>query len=68
MKKTVILKSSRARKRIATGHLWIYANELKSLKEVEPGDWVSVTTESGEFLAAGTANPHSLIEIGRAHV
>lgn len=63
MKKTVILKSSRARKRITTGHLWIYANELKSLKEVEPGDWVSVTTESGEFLAAGTANPHSLIAV-----
>jgi 23S rRNA (cytosine1962-C5)-methyltransferase len=51
-------------KRIRSGHLWIFSNEIAGLEgSVNPGDTVHVHADSGRFLGTGYVNPHSLIAV-----
>ena len=53
-----------AAKRLATGHPWIFSNELDRLpKELEPGHLVDIKTRSGEWIGRGYFNPRSLIAV-----
>ena len=58
MKSVVVRKT----KRLSSGHLWVFSNELAE-KPVgfEPGELVELTSTQGEFLAMAYINPHSLI-------
>ncbi len=52
-------------KRIASGHLWVYSNEIdadrKPLKGLIPGDSVDIFSHGGRWLGNGYVNPNSLI-------
>ncbi len=52
-------------RRIKSGHLWIYSNEVDTkitpLQSLEPGTEVIVEEASGKPLGRGYVNPHSLI-------
>lgn len=51
-------------KRVATGHPWIFSNEIAdSFKAALPGSLVRVESSSGRFIGIGYTNPHSLITI-----
>lgn len=51
-------------KRLNSGHLWIFSNELYSNpKDFEPGSLVEVVDKKERFLGIGYINPHSLISI-----
>jgi 23S rRNA (cytosine1962-C5)-methyltransferase len=51
-------------KRIRSGHLWVFSNEIATLDgTVAPGDAVEVRDAAGHLLGTGYANPHSLIAI-----
>ena len=56
---------SREFKRLLTGHLWIYSNEIDTkkspLKSFEPGQTVNIIGNDGKALATAYINPHSLI-------
>ncbi len=64
--KTLILKKNEDR-RIRTGHLWIYSNEVDTqqtpLKSFETGEPVIVKDSRNHSLALGYINPHSLISV-----
>jgi 23S rRNA (cytosine1962-C5)-methyltransferase len=59
----------KADRRFRSGHPWVYSNELAgSPKGLEPGSRVELQDASGQFLAWGYGNPHSLIsfrQLGR---
>lgn len=60
---TVKLKTGEA-KRIRSGHLWIFSNEIAEIDgSVSPGDAVYVTDSRGRLLGTGYINPHSLISV-----
>ena len=52
-------------RRLRTGHLWVYSNEVDTavtpLKDFAPGDNVAIISHGGKWLANGYVNPHSLI-------
>jgi len=51
-------------KRAASGHPWIYSNEIAmdaAAKALTPGSLVTVTTANGKSLGVATFNPHTLI-------
>jgi len=52
-------------RRLRTGHCWIYSNEVDiaqtPLKELEPGQAVSLLDHQGKWLGSGYVNPHSLL-------
>ncbi len=52
-------------KRIKSGHLWIYSNEIDTeqtpLKSFEPGQQVLIETSTGKALGIGYINPHNLL-------
>ncbi len=51
-------------KRIRSGHLWIFSNEIEELdRTVTPGDAVEVRDASDHLLGTGYLNPHSLIAV-----
>jgi 23S rRNA (cytosine1962-C5)-methyltransferase len=51
-----------AERRFHTGHPWVFSNELTtSPKGLPAGELVTLTDESGKFLATGYGNPNSLI-------
>lgn len=53
-----------AQDRLATGHLWVYRNELEQwLPSAAPGDLVDVHDARGRFLGRGYFNPRSTIVI-----
>ena len=53
---------SKEERRFKQGHPWVYSNELQeSPKGIAPGDWIELHDASGNFLAYGFGNPHSLI-------
>jgi 23S rRNA (cytosine1962-C5)-methyltransferase len=50
--------------RIASGHPWIYANEINRIAgQIETGEIVSVFTHDNKFVGKGYVNPKSLITI-----
>jgi 23S rRNA (cytosine1962-C5)-methyltransferase len=61
--RTVILKP-REDKRIRSGHLWIFSNEIASVEgTVDTGDSVLVRDARGHLLGTGYMNSHSLIAV-----
>lgn len=50
-------------RRIESGHLWIFSNELATLPKFEAGTIVEVFTSSGKTLGLAFYNPHSLIAL-----
>lgn len=51
-------------KRILKGHLWIFSNEIKEIKDnPKIGDIVEIYQYDGEFFGVGFFNPHSLISV-----
>lgn len=52
-------------RRLRTGHVWIYSNEIDTsttpLKNVAPGEEVHVIAHDGTCLGVAYVNPHSLI-------
>lgn len=60
---TLTVKST-AQARLASGHPWIYANELtRPPKSCEPGRTVDVRTGRGEWIGRGYYNPKSVIAV-----
>jgi len=61
--RTVTLKP-REDKRIRSGHLWIFSNEIAEVEgTVDVGDTVLVRDARGRLLGTGYMNPHSLIAV-----
>lgn len=61
MKKLIKLKKGEE-KRILSGHLWVFSNEIKEVQgNPEVGDVVELRNHSGEFIGKGFYNPNSLI-------
>lgn len=61
MKKIIKLKKGEE-KRILSGHLWVFSNEIQEIiAEPKAGDVVELRKNSGEFLGKGFYNPNSLI-------
>ena len=57
-------------KRAASGHPWIYSNEIAmdaAAKALPPGSLVTVTTANGKSLGVATFNPHTLIAARLLH-
>lgn len=61
-------------RRLRAGHVWIYSNEVDTarspLKDLAPGETVSVVGSRGNWLGWAYVNPHSLIcarLVGRDH-
>lgn len=54
-----------AERRLKTGHLWIYSNEIDTerspLKQFEPGQQTQVLAAGGKPLGIAYVNPHTLI-------
>lgn len=52
-------------RRLKSGHLWIYSNEINTkltpLKNLVPGEQVRVESHEGKFIGSAYINPHSLI-------
>lgn len=57
--------NKREERRLQSGHLWIYSNEVNiretPLKQFSPGEQVYVETAGGKFLGTAYVNPKSLI-------
>ncbi len=61
MKKQVVLRKNEER-RLLSGHLWIFSNEIKTvLGDPEAGDVVELLRHDQKFLGVGFYHPHSLI-------
>lgn len=61
MKKQVVLRKGEER-RLSSGHLWAFSNEIKTiLGNPEAGDVVELLRHDNKFLGVGFYNPHSLI-------
>ncbi|MDE2070339.1 MAG: class I SAM-dependent rRNA methyltransferase [Gammaproteobacteria bacterium] len=60
----LILKKN-AHRRLRTGHLWVFSNEVDiartPLTAFVPGDAVEIREHGGRFLGSGYVNPNSLI-------
>ncbi|MCS7170575.1 MAG: class I SAM-dependent methyltransferase, partial [Candidatus Kapabacteria bacterium] len=50
-------------RRVRSGHLWVFSNELQELPRLTPGSLVRVLSPSGESYGVGLYNPHSLIAV-----
>lgn len=60
---TVTLHPGRE-ERLAGGHLWIYAGEIRSIDgRAEPGDIVDVRAADRTFIGRGYINPRSTIAV-----
>jgi 23S rRNA (cytosine1962-C5)-methyltransferase len=57
--------TDRAEKRLKSGHLWIYSNEIDNqhspLKAIAVGEQVAIENAKGKILAYAVINPHALI-------
>jgi 23S rRNA (cytosine1962-C5)-methyltransferase len=50
--------------RLRSGHLWVFGDDLREVPPgLPPGQWVSVTSRSGEFLGTATCNLSSRITL-----
>lgn len=63
MKKQILLKKHED-KRIRSGHLWVFSNEVKEARgEPAAGDIVELRDHAGKFLGQGLYHPRSLIAL-----
>ena len=57
--------TARAEKRLKSGHLWIYSNEIDNknspLKAIEMGEQVAIENSQGKVIAYAVINPNALI-------
>ncbi len=61
--KTVHLKKG-THKRVASGHLWVFSNELQDIDApIRTGDDVVVKDAEGKLIGTGTYSPSSLIAV-----
>jgi len=61
MEKLIKLKKGEE-KRILSGHLWVFSNEIKEIQgNPQVGDIVNLYKYTGEFIGKGFYNPNSLI-------
>ncbi len=55
----------REERRLVAGHLWVFSNEVDSVKTplpaFEPGGFARVTCHDGRFLGYASVSPHALI-------
>ena len=60
-----VIKIGKGRdKRIKSGHLWVFSNEIAgSLKGYKAGEIVDIYSYRNEFLGRGYINPSSLISV-----
>lgn len=65
MEPAVLVLKKREERRLRSGHLWVFSNEVDTartpLTELQPGQPVVVESATGKPLGSGYANPHSLI-------
>ncbi len=53
-----------AHRRVASGHLWVFSNEIEGFdRSIPPGEDVRVVDHRGRLLGSGTFSPHSLIAV-----
>ncbi len=53
-----------AHRRVASGHLWVFSNEIDGFdRSIPPGEDVRVVDHRGRLLGSGTFSPHSLIAV-----
>ncbi len=52
-----------AGRRLGSGHLWVFSNELDSLPDFPPGKLVEVIDSRGQSYGTGFYNPNSLISV-----
>ncbi len=52
-----------ASRRLGSGHLWVFSNELDSIPDLPPGTLVEVIDSRGESYGTGFYNPNSLISV-----
>jgi len=50
-------------RRLKSGHLWIFSNEIQALPKLKPGTVVEVFNSKEESLGFGFYNPNSLISV-----
>ena len=55
--------SKRAAKRLKSGYLWVFSNELAEVPKYEPGSLVSVKDAENRNYGLGFYNPNSLISV-----
>ena len=56
--------SRRGEERLRSGHLWVFGDDLRDVPPgLPPGQWVFVTSRSGEFLGTATCNLSSRIAL-----
>lgn len=64
MNNPVVKLKKKHEKRIKSGHLWIYSNEVEHIDKTIPiGSLVDVVTSSGEYIGTGFFNPYTLITV-----
>ncbi len=65
MKPTPLLLRKDQERRLLAGHCWVYSNEVDTaatpLKNLEPGQPVTILSDHERWIGHGYANPHSLI-------
>lgn len=59
----IAIITDRARKRLKSKHPWIFSNEIVEKPKVAAGNLVTVQDSSGNFIATGYYNPHTLIAV-----
>jgi 23S rRNA (cytosine1962-C5)-methyltransferase len=58
----VIRVGKRGEERLRSGHLWVFGDDLREVPpQLPPGQWVTVTSRSGEVLGTATCNLSSRI-------
>src|SRR5512145_239637 len=56
--------SRKGEERLRSGHLWVFGDDLRTVPTgLAPGEWVRVTTRSGDCLGTGTLNMRSRIAL-----
>jgi 23S rRNA (cytosine1962-C5)-methyltransferase len=60
----VVQVGKRAEARLRSGHLWVFGDDLREVPpELPSGQWVTVTSRSGEMLGTATCNLSSRIAV-----
>ena len=59
-----IILGKNQERRLRSGHLWVFSNEIETIEEApEPGGETLVLDRRGGIVGVGLYNPHSLIAV-----